>query len=604
MLRFLVVLVWNLVRAAVTLPLWVLTFRFLRRPPRAVKVQLRGELPEVASLAGGWLAQRLGAGRGAGGEEGSAPQSIEELARACRRLAKDERLAGVILRVGPLRVGWARARSIRAALALLRAAGKKVVAYLEEAGNLEYYVACAATEIVAPPQGHVGLAGLAATATFLAEALGKVGVTADFAAVGRYKSAPEMFTRAGMSAAHRESVEALLGDLTDELAAAVAEARKLAPEDARRRIDEGPYLAPRALAAGLIDEVGYADTLHERLGLENERAVGSLAAWAHARRPPVRWTPLWRGPAVALLDWRGTIVGGDAPGVLALRGAIASGPAIKEVEAVRRLDRARAVVVHVDSRGGSANASDVIARALGRLRDKKPVVVYMGEAAASGGYYLAAAGTRIVAQPTTLTGSIGVFSGKFSAVEGLARLGVHQEVLEASRHAGMYGAARAFTAEERALREREIGEVYDAFVGHVAAGRKMTADAVRAVAEGRVWSGKQAHARGLVDELGTLDDAVRLAAEAASIPGPPEKVERLRVRARRPGGVLRLLSDAVRPGGGGSGGGGAGAEGLVGWLAGEGGPLGAAADVLAAAALALESRAQTWLLLPWRWTFK
>jgi protease-4 len=600
-LRFLVVLVWNLVRAAVTLPLWVLTFRFLRRRPRAVTLRLRGDLPEVAPWPGGWLAQRLGAGRGAGGADASgpqSPQSIEELARACRRLAKDERLAGVLLHVGTLRVGWARARSIRAALAPLRAAGKKVVAFLEEAGNLEYYVACAATEIVAPPQASVGLAGIAATATFLAEALTKAGVAADFVAIGRYKSAPEMFTRAGMSEAHRESAQALLADLTDELVAAVAEGRKLAPEEARRRIDEGPYLAPRALAAGLLDEVGYPDTLHERLGLESDRAVGSLAAWADARRPPVRWIPLLRRPAVALLDWRGTIVQGDAPGALAFRGAIASGPAIKELEAVRRLDRARAVVVHVDSRGGSANASDLIARELGRLREKKPVVVYMGEAAASGGYYLAAAGTRIVAQPTTLTGSIGVFSGKFSAAEGLARFGVHQEVLEASRHAGMYGTARAFTTEERVLLEREIGDVYDGFVGHVAAGRKMTPEAVRAVAEGRVWSGKSAQERGLVDELGTLDDAVRLAAAAASIPGPPEDVERLRVRARRPGGLLRLLSDAVRPGGG------ADADGLVGWLAGEGGPLGAAADVLASAALALESRARAWLLLPWRWTFK
>ena len=516
-------LVWNLLADLVVL--FRMVPRLWRRSPEWVLAELEGAIHERAPKRT-WLRR-------------ARTWSLDGLGKFFDEVGRDARVQGVVLRIRTLEVGWARLDSLRGLIAELRARGKKVVAHLSGGGNAEWAVACACDEIYADESAQLNLVGMAAEAVFLREALDRVGVRAELFAVGDYKSAAEMFTRDGMSAANREATSAILQQLFDGLIAATAQGRKLDAAAAKAALCGGPYTAQAAQQAGLCDGVLYFDELAEKFGKP-------MPAGAYARRRAVkfRWRPLIRRRrSIAVVSLEGVITSGEGG---ALRRVIGERSAARALAAVREMPRIGGVVLHVDSRGGDATASDRIWREVLLLGRKKPVVAFLGDVAASGGYYIVAPATRIFAQPGTLTGSIGVIGGKVVAEGLLGKLGVRTERITFGDASGMQSSSRGYSAEERARLDRELHAVYDQFVAKVADGRKAPRESIEQVAQGRVWTGQAARERGLVDELGDLRAAVR-ACEAAARRREGEKFNLVDVRPAPQTGapILRRLLAAA-----------------------------------------------------------
>jgi protease-4 len=437
--------------------------------------------------------------------------SLAGLARLLRDLAGDRRVEGVIVELHTLSGGWAQARSLRDLLARLRAAGKQVVVHLSTPSTRELYVACAATRIAVDESGPIGLIGLAAEALFFRRALEQAGALAETEYRGAYKSMGEVLVRDDMSPAQREATDAILDRVQAELASALAESRGVDEARATELLEGGPYTAAQALALGLVDEVAYADELLA------DRKPATPRAWRRARLLPLRWKPLFpRRKRVAVLPLHGAIVSGEGSGK-----RLGAEAAARALAALREDPRIAAAVLHIDSRGGSAPASDLIWHQVVRLAAKKPVVAYLHDIAASGGYYIACAATRIVAQPTTLTGSIGVVAGKVSLAGLFERAGVRSVVLARGPASTMLRVSHPYTDEERRRLAAEVDALYAQFVDKVAGGRRLDRDEAERHARGRVWTGLDAHERGLVDLLGDVEDAVRAAEELVGAPLTP-----------------------------------------------------------------------------------
>jgi protease-4 len=516
-------LVWNLVANLVALLRMVP--RLWQRAPEWVALELEGAIHERAPKRS-WLRRARN-------------WSLDGLGRVFDEVAKDARVRGVVIRVRGLELGWARVDSLRELIASLRARGKKVVAHLSGGGNAEWAVASACEEIFADESAPLHLIGMAAEAVFLRETLDRVGVRAELFAIGDYKSAAEMFTQKGMSAANREATTAIVEQLFERLVAATAEGRKLDPARAKEVLCGGPYVAQAAAQAGLVDGVLYFDELFEKLG--KPMPVGT---YARRRRVKLRWRPLVRRRrAIAVVSLEGIITSGEGG---ALRRVIGERSSCRALVAVRESPRVAGVVLHVDSRGGDATASDRIWRDVLLLARKKPVVAFLGDVAASGGYYIVAPATRIFAQPGTLTGSIGVIGGKIVFEGLLGKVGVRAERITFGDAAAMQSASRGYSAEERARLDRELRAVYDQFVAKVADGRKAPREKIEEVAQGRVWTGAAARERGLVDELGDLRKAVA-ACEAAARRREGERFDVVDVRPTPQTGaplLRRLLAAA------------------------------------------------------------
>jgi protease-4 len=475
-----------------------------------VRIELKGKLPvRRTRRAPPWFLRRF--------FPPPARITFEELDRRLTRIEGDARVRGVLLLLRHVSLGWGELVSLRKRLTALRDKGKELVVCLQEAGNAEYYLASAGNFVVLAPAGHLGLTGLAAEVRFYKETLHKLSAEAEVIAAGKYKSAFDPYTRTEMTPAHREAVEAILDDLSSELVTAVAEGRKQSPEAVRQRIDEGPYNPGRAKECGLIDAVGYEDEVEKLLGREKLRICD---AHAYERMGPIAydWIPLFGQHGLGYIALHGIIHTGEStrmPG----RSATAGDETLrKAIDAARKARRVRAVVLHIDSRGGSGLASDLIWRAVLQLREKKPVIAYLGNVAASGGYYVACAANHVVASPGTLTGSIGVLAGKLNLGGLFERLGVRTEVLKRGASADLSSAIRGFTGEERERLERDIRFFYDDFVAKVAESRKLPREAVAEAAEGRVWTGTRALGLRLVDELGGFGVAVQRARELAKLP--------------------------------------------------------------------------------------
>ncbi|HTM20604.1 MAG TPA: signal peptide peptidase SppA [Kofleriaceae bacterium] len=461
--------------------------------------------------------------------------SLAELGSLFDKLGKDRHVEGVVVRVPqPLTAGWARLATLRAQVRRLQAAGKRVIVHLSGGGVREYYLATCADQILADESAPLGLTGVAAEVMFFAGALAKVGARAELEYRGRYKSFAETFTRKDMSEAQREATDALLDRVHGELCRAVAKARAVTPELAAELLAGGPYMPAVAAHKGLIDDVRYADEIPAWLG-DAEMRLASPAEWRRGRLRPLHWRPLLRRRAVRIISLHGTIVAGEG-GELG-RPALGAGPAARALDAARRDRGTAAVVLHVDSRGGSAQGSDLIWRQAVRLAADKPVVAYFDDVAASGGYYLSCAATKIVCQPLTLTGSIGVVGGKLEISGLLERAGIGVAVMQRGEAAGMDSASRPYSEEERRRLAEEIEALYRQFVDKVAAGRKLPRERAEAVAQGRVWSGLDAREHGLVDELGDVEAAIELAKQL----GRRRPGERLVVRDVRPGPRSRSL---------------------------------------------------------------
>lgn len=492
-LRLLFWLVINLLLAPLNL------VRVLRRSPRWIKVRIDGRLGERPPERR-WLWRR---------PRGVTMASLEQLGRALRRAP---RVTGVLLEIERIEAGWARLDALRGLIASWRALGKQVVAHLSSPGNREIYVACACDRIVLDPSGPLMLIGLAAEAGFYGEALRRLGVDAEFERMAEYKTAPDTFTRADMSPEQRQTVEAILDDVEQRFLAALAEGRRRSVSEARAWVDGGPYEPEAARTQGLVDDVLYVDEIAEHLGVLPEAIVGH---GAYLRRRPRWWrTAPWRQRRrLAVLSLEGTIVPGEGS-EFPLR-TLGAQAAVRTLERLARDAGVGAVVLYVNSRGGSSSASERIWRGIERLATKKPVVACFGEVAASGGYYLALAARWIVAAPSTLTGSIGVFAGKLSIGRLLDRLGVGTAVLRRGRVAAMMSTRRPFDDVERGRLRAQVEATYRQFLARVAAGRKLSDPGLDELARGRVWTGSQAKERGLIDELGGLAEAIATAKRQA-----------------------------------------------------------------------------------------
>lgn len=440
------------------------------------------------------------------------------------RWARDDaRVTGVLIRSAGLDIGWARLQGLRRAVQALRAAGKRVWVHLDHAGVHEYYLASAAERVSLAPSATLDVAGLSSEAVFLLDALEKVGVEADVVQMGRYKAAAEMFTRRDMSAPHREMIESLVDDLYGQLVDGVAAGRDMEPADVRALVDRGPFVAREALEAKLVDALCYGDEAETSLAEACGGApIIDRPAYARRRGGEIRRQVLRAGRGtLALLTATGTIKGGESiPGVESARavGAATVAAALKDL---RERDDVRAVVLRVASPGGSGAASDSMWREITRTREKKPVVVSLGDVAASGGYYVALAGGPVFAEAGTITGSIGVIAGRANLRKLYDRVGVAKEMVSRGRNAAIFS---DYVPLDEGARERiraEAETFYRDFVVKVAAARRLSPEAAEAAAEGRVWTGRQAWTRGLVDELGGLEEAI--AAAKALIGVPPEE---------------------------------------------------------------------------------
>lgn len=439
--------------------------------------------------------------------------TVRSLVDAIRAAKTDDRITGILLQPVAAPSLWGKVDELRDALVDFRSSGKPLVAFLEFAGDREYALASAANRIVLVPSGQLNLVGLASYQVFLRGTLDAIGATPDLLHIGDYKTAVNIFTETGFTPAHREMATSLNHDAFEHLVATVAEARNKSMTDVRALIDEGPMLPAAALRNGLVDDVAYFDEMGRATGLGDEFDTIDMADYlqvARGRRAPAS------APRVAVLYAVGTIVSGES-GEGPTGVTVGSDSLTPHIRRIRDDDSIKAVVLRIDSPGGSSVASDVIWRELMLLREKKPLIVSMSDLAASGGYYIAMPGHAIVAQPGTLTGSIGIFSGKFVVGGTYNKLGMTIESVSEGKYAQMYSGARPFTPDERVKIQEQMQAFYDQFVEKVAASRDATPEQIDAIAQGRVWTGRQAREVGLVDELGGLDRAVVLAKERAGL---------------------------------------------------------------------------------------
>ena len=460
-------------------------------------IELDGDMPE-------------GPAPGVGNFFESRPPSIRALVEAVDRAARDPRARGLLLRVGRVSTGWARVQELRDALLRFRRSGKPSWAHLEEAGNLEYFLATGCAQIAAAPTAMLDVSGLAAEVTFYRGTLDKLGIQAQFEGVGRYKNAPNQLTERGFTEPHREQMNGLVDALFAQYVAGIAEGRHLSEGAVRAFIDRGPFLAAEAMNAGLIDAVLFRDEVEARVPGGNRLTPAPYVRAA-------RGIAFDRRPKLALVYAVGDLMPGDSEESPLGRVAGAD-TIIQGLRAAKDDGSVRAIILRVDSPGGSGTASDAVWREVQLARREKPVVASMGDYAASGGFYVAMGADAIVAEPATITGSIGVFSGKISLRGLYSKLGISQETVRRGKNASLFSSYEPWTEAERAKIRGMNQAFYATFVTKAAQGRKRTTAEIEAVAQGRVWSGREALDAGLVDALGGLEAALRVARERARIP--------------------------------------------------------------------------------------
>ena len=453
---------------------------------------------------------------------GGPEQSLTGLVMQFKKAKVDKRIKAIVLDVDMSGVGWAKAEELRDAIADFRTSGKPVYAYIEFGLNKEYYIATACDKIVVPPPGELFITGLAADVMFFRGSLDKLGIYPDIFQIGKYKSVGDMFTQKKMTDAHREYVNSLLDDLFDRYIAGIAQARHKSPEDVRKLIDDAPYNAAKAKEVGLIDEAVYRDELEREvkasLGYKDSDQFAPVKASEYRDVSPES-LGLNKGEKVAVIYATGDIGSGRSENSPSGGQSIGSDTLAKALTDAAADKSIKAIVMRVDSPGGSGLASDIIWHAVEAANQKKPVVISMGDVAASGGYYISASASKIVAQPSSITGSIGVVAGK-PVMKGLYDwLGISNEYVLRGKEAGMFRETEKFSDDERAKFEEWIKTTYyNDFVPKVAKGRHKDPKDVDAVGQGRVWTGAQAKDRGLVDEFGGLDRAIEVAKQLANIP--------------------------------------------------------------------------------------
>ena len=446
---------------------------------------------------------------------------LRTVTRALRAAAKDERIAGLLLK-GSLTPsgygsGYAALKDVRTALEEFRAAGKPVQAYLTFAQTKDYYLASVANEIILDPYGMILLPGLASEPVFFAGAFAKYGIGVQVTRVGKYKSYVEPYTRQDMSPENREQIQKLLNDVWGSLVSDMAKSRGLTPAALQATVDAEGLIRPAAAQAGkLIDRIAYRDEVIDdlkartgRKGAKESFKQVSLASYAQSAGDPAG---RGSGDRIALVYAEGAIVDGDGDA-----GEIGGTKFAREIRSLRQDDKVKAIVLRVNGPGGSASAAEAIGRELRLARRVKPVVVSMGSYAASGGYWISADAQRIFAEPTTLTGSIGVFGLQFDVKRLANDFGVTFDSVKTGKFADALTITRPKTDAELAVMQRMVDWIYEEFTRKVADARHLKLAVVQEIAQGRVWSGVEAQQLGLVDELGGLDRAVQYAAAQAKV---------------------------------------------------------------------------------------
>jgi len=476
-----------------------------------LSVDLTRELPERASEEP--LLRLLVGGR----------LTLRNFLDAIEAAGDDPRVKGLLARVGSDENGLAKVQEVRDAIAAFRSKGKFALVFADSFGEFgpgtrPYYLATAFDEVWLQPMGNVGLTGLYAESPFLKGTLDLLGIVPEFDHREEYKTAMNLLTETKMTPAHREEVEALLASVAGQIVRGIAQGRKLSEAAVRGLIDRGPLLGEEAVEAKLVDRLGYRDEVpaHARARAGSGAEVVSLTSYLDRAGHPHR-----EGATIALIYGSGLVVrsGDGAANPVTGSNVMAATEMTRAFRAAVRDSAVRAILFRIDSPGGSAVASESIWREVVFARERgKPVIVSMGDVAGSGGYYAAAAADKIVAEPATLTGSIGVLAGKLVVADLLKKIGVSTDAAQIGTNAAMFSSTADFTARAHDRLEAFLDEIYKGFKDHVATGRHMTQEAVEAVAKGRVWSGEDAKARGLVDELGGYAVALRLAKEAAKLP--------------------------------------------------------------------------------------
>jgi protease-4 len=534
-------------------------------PPAATeeRAESRAGRATAATIAHLRIAGQLAEGTGQGGMWADVSPRLHRLVERLDKAAADKGVAGVVLAIESPDLGRGRGDELRAAIGRLRAAGKPVVAQFVGGGPVAYGIAAACDEVAMPPAATLEVAGVRTEMMFYKTLLDRLGVEAEILQVGEFKGAGEPLTRTTMSPALRQQFEFFVGDLFEQLVERVAADRRLEPGRVRELIDVGIFTPEKAREAGLIDRVEYEDetvaAVAKQAALQQPKlardyaakkidsdfsGIGGLVKLMElvSGRSPAGLAG--RGRRVAIIHVVGEIREGKSGDGILTGGGAGSETICKAIRQAEADDKVAAIVLRIDSPGGSALASDLIWREAKRA--KKPVVASLSDIAASGGYYIAVAADRIVAAPGTLTGSIGVVGGKVAVGDALERLGVHTDVVSKGRNAGWLSMTGKFTDGEREAFLGTMKDVYQLFTGKVAAGRKLELAMVEPLAEGRVYTGRQAVEAGLADRLGTLDDAIDEARQLAGIDAD-EKLEPLLLPEPR-----GLFDDLFGAAGGGS----------------------------------------------------
>lgn len=468
-------------------------------------INLQGEIPEISPVDP--FSQFLMKG----------VISHDKIINSIKYAAADSRIKAAFINTNFPQIGWARAEEIAAALKEFKKSKKPLISYYELANNMDYYIASTADKVIAAPSGFLVLNGLYAELPFFKDLFDKVGIEAELEHIGDYKSASDIFTRKSASEAHLEMINWLLDNMQNNLLLQIKESRKTEENELKALINRGFFGAEEALKSKLIDEIGYRDEVIEKHLKSKKDDVIFLADYYKSIKNDLNG----EGRKICLIYAVGTIESGKGQEGQ----SIGSDTMTEWIRDCYKDDSIKAIVMRVNSPGGSGIASDVIWKEVMNAKNKRiPFVVSMSDVAASGGYYISMAADAIFAEKTTLTGSIGVISGKFYINGLFQKLGVHYDIVKKADNADLFSSITHFTEEQRELIKEHMKSFYDLFISKAAKGRKLTTDYIDNVGRGRVWTGQQAKEHKLVDMIGTLDDAIEYTKKLAKIP-KDEKVK-------------------------------------------------------------------------------
>ncbi|MFV0387715.1 MAG: signal peptide peptidase SppA [Pyrinomonadaceae bacterium] len=448
--------------------------------------------------------------------------SFRDLLNQLKKAKADKRIGGVLLDINFPQMGWGKAQELRNAIKEVRAGGKPVYAYLELGMTKDYYIATAAEKIYMPPAGDLYATGFSANATFYKGSLDKIGIEPEVIQIGKYKNAPDSYTRTDMSDEQREVLNAIVDQYYGSFVNAVAEARKKSVEEVKEIVDSAPFHGKLAQDAGLTDGAIYKEQVYnefkKRLGFNEKDKLPQVTSAEYENVSPES-LGLNKGERLAVVYVSGTINMGSSSSSPLGESFAGSDTIVESINDAAEDDSIKAIILRVDSPGGSSLASDLIWNAIEQAKTKKPVVVSMADLAASGGYYISCNANKIVAEPNTLTGSIGVFLGKPVLKGFYDWVGISTENVQRGKNAGLFREDVKWTDEERAKMQEQANQVYFTdFVPKVAKGRNMDVEKVNSLGQGHVWTGTQAKENGLVDEIGGIDVAIKEAMKLAKIP--------------------------------------------------------------------------------------